>query len=1223
MDISKKVFGANVSKDIRQYFKALQEGNFTIEPGDSVSDAVDYQAQTYLGDRTPYARMWTAVNVREEISGEEEGPSLPGGGRGFGRTIIYSINENRENFYESNEMSQIYNAIETDFLSDFSDDFQVGVSYKDQLTNNPLMKPESGITSINSKSEGAVGALRRTTVNFSVHNKQDFEQIYLPFFLKPGATVFVDLGWSDKALSLYSPESIIENENPSMDNFYNKIYGEDTVGEIEKGFRTTLSGQVTKYDVNVDEKGSFNCTLEFVSSNYALLDKSVSDDNSLKFIFKNLMEELILKYYLSFAGIDITDSTLDDTNKISIQERQKLVKEFFDADTNPSNVGLTDTLSKKSGVFYQNITGKTSKEDRLDEKEALYISYGLLEDRFLNKFISYWITTDDEGKEEKKLKSDEAFSNSFSSQNSYVRFDDDLYKLQGLDYRNSDERMSFLYPDNWDNTHNTLKPTTWNSTKDDKLKRKIPLRDLFIAVPIISEAFAKSSNVNDALEFIFDQIYNDSGNILNIKMIPNNDAQSSITFQDINVEADKFEDGDEEILKFDLTSGKTIVLNSDLKFETPKGGLSSMIAIGNQKNVSVFDELELIKFNFLNAISGEDRKYKVQHLPVYGEMPSTKKGLDLDIKSVIFNKNVDTTFIAGIDIRGKPKNNQSNSEYLADRFKTYVDSKREQINNIENKPKKETDENPEEATPPPTETSDGKPIFYSKSERDTYLLKAKINNFVKTNENSISPVMPISLSLKVYGNNFLGIGDFFTVNFLPKHYQDRVYFQIVGIDHGIGTSMWETTYTTVMRLKSTLKYKQFGNKNDFEIPTIILDAKLIKKKAQELTKTSDVENINLGEKELISNIEPGIMYLTEDNTKTPDGLTIVQDIPLVTLQYEVVIYNSKLEGNAAKSYGKTKREIQNGNIIVGGYTATTDNISKEKISISVQEPKTLSNGELSYWIIMSNLILGDELINWEQIKKDYSKIEKSKEVGNVPKFQSAIPGRDNLTVANPNLIRVTTSLPNEEDKNGSSIGNPTYASIMKLFDEEGPSYGFDETQKIVNNLIQSKGKSQKISTHIDNSILEKTKRGGFYFFRSIVWPIIPDVDNRIVSLTIEGHPDFKILSQLKIPQKYLKMGGQELVRRIRKDYSVEKNKNYDLEDYFNKNRKVDPGFPFVNPYFNSTQPHGTSANSKEARERLGKKFGFNNYEEYKAARDAEGESNTRRKVDWRNSSDIW
>ena len=88
-------------------------------------------------------------------------------------------------------------------------------------------------------------------------------------------------------------------------------------------------------------------------------------------------------------------------------------------------------------------------------------------------------------------------------------------------------------------------------------------------------------------------------------------------------------------------------------------------------------------------------------------------------------------------------------------------------------------------------------------------------------------------------------------------------------------------------------------------------------------------------------------------------------------------------------------------------------------------------------------------------------------------------------------------------------------------------------------------------------------------------------------------------------------------------FKVERRDGYLWAPYFNKNRKVDPGFPFVNPYFNSTQPHGTSANSKEARERLGKKFGFNNYEEYNAARDAAGESNTRRKVDWRNSSDIW
>ena len=47
-------------------------------------------------------------------------------------------------------------------------------------------------------------------------------------------------------------------------------------------------GNVVKYDVNVDQNGSFNCTLEVVSGNYRLLDKSVTDDNDLSFIFEEL-----------------------------------------------------------------------------------------------------------------------------------------------------------------------------------------------------------------------------------------------------------------------------------------------------------------------------------------------------------------------------------------------------------------------------------------------------------------------------------------------------------------------------------------------------------------------------------------------------------------------------------------------------------------------------------------------------------------------------------------------------------------------------------------------------------------------------------------------------------------------------------------------------------------------------------------------------------------------
>ena len=49
---------------------------------------------------------------------------------------------------------------------------------------NPYLKPKAGLTSISSKTEGALGAIKRTTVEFVVHNKVDFESIFLPFFMK-------------------------------------------------------------------------------------------------------------------------------------------------------------------------------------------------------------------------------------------------------------------------------------------------------------------------------------------------------------------------------------------------------------------------------------------------------------------------------------------------------------------------------------------------------------------------------------------------------------------------------------------------------------------------------------------------------------------------------------------------------------------------------------------------------------------------------------------------------------------------------------------------------------------------------------------------------------------------------------------------------------------------------------------------------------------------------
>ncbi len=1063
MDLSKKVFGANVDKNIREYFQKLQQGTFEIQPGTPIG--VSYDTNTYLGDRTSYARMWVAVNV-SEVNRNSETKKYERVERG--KDFIYSINENLNVSYSELDSTQINNLTSTQKL---------------QLENNPYLKPTAGITSINSKSEGAVGALRRTTVNFTVHNKHDFDNIFLPFFLKPGATVFVDFGWSDKALNLYNPKKFIENTNLAMENFYQEVYKDD--GVIGKGFKTTLSGQVTKYDINVDEKGSFNCTLEFVSSNYALLDKTISDDNNLKFLFDNAIEELLMGYFLNFSNINVDfEATIaESSNRLSNEERKTLVRDFFDNNTKKLTVGKIDETSRLSGIFYQQISIGENDEDRLDDKESLYISYGLFEDKFLNQFVSYWITTDDDGNEVERLKSDKPFSNSFSSQNSWARFDLDLNTLQTTKFQDSDEKLSFLYPDQWNNTYNKLKPNGWDKTSTDKANRRIPLRELFISVPTIAEAFRKSQNVNDALEFIFNKIYEDSGNIINIKMIANNDAQSSITFQDVNVEADKFDNNNESILEFDITSGNTIVINSDLKFETPKAGLSSMIAIGNLSKPSFFDEEELFKFNFLNAVQGKqgETKYQVKHLPDYGEPPSNYKALTLDMKKVI-----------GETIQGPPKPNNSTSKdyelYLEERQKI-IKSTEENENTEDNKQKNINDE--KELL---TETDDGRQIFYAKTNRDMSMLAAKINNFIKTDDNSISPVLPVTLSLKIYGNNFLGIGDFFTVNFLPKHYQERVYFQIVGIDHSIGTSMWETTYTTVMRLKSTEKYKSLGDKKDDElIPEIRLHPLYQERLSEEIQKTLSVKE-NSASKYTIKDIKPIYNKTTTSKFDRPSAISD-DDMPTINWSRFDFIWDPD---NKAEEIKKLDR---------GTY-------SVDKCIISVKRPSILDRGTLAYYLAVTKLILSDELIDWKKTS-----------FGARPRNISEI----NVNTAKENSVYVIPRTTPSGDL------NRIYKQlILELVDTYVDStfetdIFLDEFQKKIDVYLdlQKLNFSDSIKT---TNLFANTN--DFMFFDTIVWDVstknpfyIKNDKSNGTPFTLfraSGHTDLNVLPDIAIPKALVK-----------------------------------------------------------------------------------------------------
>tara|TARA_R110000851_G_scaffold224966_1_gene377787 strand:+ start:46 stop:3462 length:3417 start_codon:yes stop_codon:yes gene_type:complete len=1109
MNLSDKIFGSNVDSDIQDIFKELQEGSFEVNPNEGIKTSPHTH---YLGDRAPFARMWTAVNVRDAQHKDDKG-----------KNTVYIINDNRENSYDE---TTIHSSV-----------------LKHQLTNNQYLKPTAGITGINSKSEGAVGALRRTTVDFVVHNKVDFDNIFLPFFLRPGTMVFVDFGWSDDALSLYNPVDKINNNDLKLSNLYSDIYdSKDGILAKQKGLMSTLCGAVTKYDVTVDELGSFKCNLEFVSQNYMLLDKEISDDNNLKFLFTNVMDELLVGYVAKALGEGNynkglnSDFDLDVLKKIDSESTNTFSKDFFDTNIT-QQAGIIDDDSRKIGVFYQNLTGDGGSY--LDEKESLYMSFALFEDKFLNNFISYWVETTESGDDNiGDAKPDNIYSLKYTSQDSWVRYDKNLVDMQEETIRSVDEIPSFLYPNTWNNeeTSNKKKPKLWKTEKeagntaDDIKKHRMPLRELFINVPLISQAFKESKNINDALVFIFDKILKDSGNIINIKMISHNDSQVALTFQDVNLTGHIIPK--EPLLTFDVTSGNSVVLNSDLKFETPKAGLSSMIAIKSMNEVNVFDNLDDMKLSFLNVVESEaskgERKMIIKSLPDIGFKSQKSKKININLEN-LFNS-IKTINVAKGEKRVSNKYTDNViGEEVSLRYNNFIKNQRETLGEIlEEEKKSGINVTGLEYKDLPEKTKDGKTIKYAHSERNQKLLMAILDNFIESGNNSIAPILPVTLSLTIYGNNFLTIGDYITVNFLPSNYTNRVFFQIIGVDHTIDTSIWKTTYSTVMRIIPEQKVFQTGNiKNNLDNRVAIqLHPIFVEMKEKEVQDNSGIPN--------------PITLKTVDPSKVAD--TTVTFNTLANYKHQ---FGDKDISNFKELIGKLDlpdpmtflitRKVYNTNVILEGTEAKQwKNIYKTSstgLISSVQH-----TGHLAWVLAVSDFILGDDNLDWSKYKdndhEDFNMIFSA--IGVNESFDINKIGKDTMYVN-----------PIKELYTGKYRGD-FVENILDGFDDptDASPFGLDDLQESIGQYVANRTLFSNIS-YINGRIKANTSNTDRYddklspILQQVIWGVGKSEEGEtFINITekFKNISDCLIIPNVLVPKRLLKFSQEEVTRNLFKSY---------------------------------------------------------------------------------------
>ena len=705
--VSKALFGANIDPKIHNKLTARQKvAESSTGEFDSVQlvDLPDGTKQTFrealgtsnydkegmllneLGSRTPWARMWTGVQVYE-TTGDVGSPG--------GVKVTYKEIDNPGTWWDvkgyevdtidATESSIDQRTIETKVYivgSHNYNRFQENVNegeaiLRTELSTNPFQKDLAGITSIESKTEGPLGTVKRTTVNFIVHNFNDYQRIYAKYFLKPGAPVFLDFGWDTAEFrqGLYNPKDIID----SGQDFRTALFGDGKWVDMAAGDMEILSGKVVNFNSEVDEQGSFICSLEFISDNAAVLDYEIKDENKIrKTIIDNLGTILINTVANNLGYSFLTEDF--DTDPDQVTETQNYANTFAQRMTTSGLVqGSPSPEAVKLGIFWKGlITENVKQHQDLDfinsyfwdsgaevavaDDNSLYVSWGFFEEELLNKYIARGT-----------FNKSETYGGFFNSGMSWISFDNDLYERQKVidAYEKESDGLKFLYPppdllyngttelETYDTIHHKSKRNgkidgvnnlnfklsseqfdeaydllgdaisglTNPQNNTTSSVNKIRLRELFVNVKTIQEAMQSYETIQEAIIEVLNQINESSFGVFNLKLMSSSEVNDGVAVVDTNFwdsQNDETSDFTEGFFTFKPFEKGSIVKNVGLNFTTPDAGIANAIAVQNTPDEMAIGSIYLTATDRENdAIrklydfhsSNDNKSFKVRHLP--------------------------------------------------------------------------------------------------------------------------------------------------------------------------------------------------------------------------------------------------------------------------------------------------------------------------------------------------------------------------------------------------------------------------------------------------------------------------------------------------------------------------------------------------------------------------------------------------------------------------------
>ena len=914
--INERLFGSPISGQVRKKLEDRQRVAGEVAFGDSIEAVypdTDGNNQADLSSRTPFVRMWTSIKLIEPAKVAETLDEVETYGLSaddFGKTEEEYIQQLEETFLNENsqlvkdhpfisvskiegkyyytkpERPQVDYARKTYIVGDYNYQTAYGsvdtnasleeeetetttaagdVSdiFPQELKNNPLLKPQAGITGVTSETEGTLGILKRTTVSFVVHNFEDYDKIFNKYFLKPAATIFVDFGWSS-VKNLYNPEDLINS--PDINKFlynsnavpgYEDVENEESVEEVGLGIVTenqgdleVLQGIVVDYSAKILKNGSVDCSVTLMSANAALLNFQV-DDITKRHIQNSLVTSTLLLGISSvFSDAFIRDGKGESILKI-LDANPERKERTIDLIQLFSNIPDRNTSAEDLEIFRTNLeyyaflllgsqnllpngnSIRTGVFTNSMEADDIYISWGYCEDIIFNQNFGFGNNVDD-------INNGVKFQVKMDSSNQFTTWDKIFLERQELLSMIAEEPPAFLLPEWWGGSdpgeenelleesiegggsynyinkkypklhYNEIDDT--QHTTIDESKKRIPIREVFINIEVILNSFRRNSKVKNVIKDILESINKSSDGIFDWK-VKSGKTDSELEIVDLNRD---------DISQRIFDSGISDSENEDAEPDEFKNMFTFNIMSPNSIIKDYNLEFKLPEGNIGNMLAVQAMSHENALFPVSDEFDNAvaMNSMDDDSLSIIYEPDNGGYRVNQLNARESRDNEYEQS---FDAVKYLLDSNIYKSSAIRRgddllKGKGLFEQNPDieqqladrniQPKEPSLEQKQQKVLQQNTEAMVTQNLKVaksfsdyyRYREVKKISLNTKSNIMPYTLSLTTYGIGSLVPGDTFRIDYLPKQHFKNTFLQTMKVVHNINSDGWYTTLDTQYKL---------------------------------------------------------------------------------------------------------------------------------------------------------------------------------------------------------------------------------------------------------------------------------------------------------------------------------------------------------------------------------------------------------------------------------------